>query len=157
LIDMSDKRICELEECTAKHYGHGWCHLHWRRQRRHGTTGAWTPLHRFADLIEPDRSTEDGCWVFQGTRRNDGYGQFGTARRVHVAHRWFYEQVVGPVEPGFELDHLCRNRRCVRIGHLETVSHRENVLRSRRLTPPEHFAARGRSLAAEIDASKALA
>jgi len=39
--------------------------------------------------------------------------------------------LVGPIPRGMELDHLCRNRRCVRISHLEMVTSVENHRRTR--------------------------
>lgn len=36
----------------------------------------------------------------------------------------------GPLPPGLELDHLCRNKSCVRPDHLEAVTHRENMRRA---------------------------
>jgi hypothetical protein len=35
----------------------------------------------------------------------------------------------GPIHDGTEIDHLCRNRRCVNPDHLEAVSHLVNVRR----------------------------
>jgi len=40
-----------------------------------------------------------------------------------------YESVKGPIPPGFEPDHLCRNRRCINPAHLEPVTRRENLRR----------------------------
>jgi len=37
--------------------------------------------------------------------------------------------LVGPIPAGLQLDHLCRNRACVRPDHLEPVRSRENTLR----------------------------
>lgn len=37
-------------------------------------------------------------------------------------HRRVYEREVGPIPAGMELDHLCLNRRCVNVLHLEAVS-----------------------------------
>lgn len=79
------------------------------------------------------------CWSWVGSRRKAGYGTFlvpRDGRRVRgvVAHRWAYESLVGPIPPGFHLDHLCRNTVCVNPAHLEAVSRAEN--QRRRLDPP---------------------
>lgn len=50
-------------------------------------------------------------------------------RRKHLAHRWGYRTFVGPFDELLEIDHLCRNRACVRFDHLEPVTHAENMLR----------------------------
>jgi hypothetical protein len=47
------------------------------------------------------------------------------------AHIWAYEDAVGPVPPGLELDHLCQNKLCVRPDHLDPVTHTENRRRGR--------------------------
>ena len=72
---------------------------------------------------------DDGCWEWTGHRNAKGYGtvKMGKSRR-HV-HRWFWEQIHGPVADGLELDHLCRNRACVNLDHLEAVTHQENMRR----------------------------
>lgn len=46
------------------------------------------------------------------------------------AHRWFYEQLVGDIPEGYEVDHLCKVTSCVNPAHLEAVTKRENVARS---------------------------
>jgi HNH endonuclease len=76
-----------------------------------------------------DTSTD--CWLWTGTVATNGYGRAWDRerKRARPAHRYSYEMFVGPVPDGKELDHLCRNRRCVRPDHLEAVVHRENVLR----------------------------
>lgn len=83
-----------------------------------------------------DRSGE--CWVWIGWRTSGGYGGFDLTEPEaggHIpAHRFAYEQEVGPIPPGLELDHLCRNTACVRPDHLEAVTHRENVLRGNGIT-----------------------
>jgi len=70
---------------------------------------------------------EDGCWAWTGATAGPGYGQFG---RNGLAHRVAYERAFGPIPEGMEIDHLCRNRRCVNPDHLDAVSHEENLRRS---------------------------
>jgi hypothetical protein len=70
------------------------------------------------------------CWLWKASKYKDGYGQFYPVHgRPHAAHKWLYEQLNGPVDPGIELDHMCRVRHCVNPEHLEPVTHRENTLR----------------------------
>jgi hypothetical protein len=71
-----------------------------------------------------------GCWEWTGQLRTAGYGTLYVRGEGFVqAHRWMYEQHVGPIPDGMQLDHLCRNRRCVNPAHLEPVTNRENCLR----------------------------
>lgn len=49
--------------------------------------------------------------------------------RVKYAHRAMYEQEVGPITEGLELDHLCRQTMCVNPSHLEPVTHAVNLRR----------------------------
>lgn len=77
----------------------------------------------------------DGCWEWDHI--SPGTGGYGVVRyngRQMVAHRAVYEILVGPIPEGLTLDHLCRNRACVRPDHLEPVSMRENVLRGKAVT-----------------------
>ena len=69
------------------------------------------------------------CWEWTASTQTQGYGQTTYSGRRWLAHRVAYELMVGPIPEGLTLDHLCRNRICVRPGHLEAVTNRENVLR----------------------------
>lgn len=71
-----------------------------------------------------------GCWLWGGYLEENGYGRLTVDGKPAWAHRVAYELFVGPVPEGMELDHLCRNRRCVNPRHLEPVSHQENMCRS---------------------------
>lgn len=69
------------------------------------------------------------CWIWQLSTVGAGYGRFQVDGKKHLAHRWHYEQVHGQIPDGLELDHLCRQYRCVNPDHLEPVTHIENVRR----------------------------
>lgn len=74
---------------------------------------------------------EDGCWLFQGAAQSSGYMQVSVEGRKVLAHRHVYQTLVAPIPAGLELDHLCRQRRCVNPAHLEPVTHAENTRRAR--------------------------
>ena len=79
-----------------------------------------------------------GCWVWSGGKTK-GYGvirERGRKGRLRLAHVVMYEMVVGPVPDGWEVDHLCRVRACVRPSHLEAVTgmvNRQRQAAARRL------------------------
>lgn len=98
-------------------------------------TGSRAPLaERFATKID---RTEGGCWLWLGYVDAAGYGRIrlgGRGEPVGYAHRVSYEQHVGPVPDGHELDHLCRVRRCVCPTHLDPVPHVVNFARGAHLS-----------------------
>jgi hypothetical protein len=86
------------------------------------------------------RKTDD-CWLWTAGL-NGGYGVYTIGGRPRPAHRLAYEELVGPVPDGLQLDHLCRVRRCVNPAHLEPVTSKENT---RRGTAVDVIAERQRS------------
>jgi hypothetical protein len=86
---------------------------------------ARTPEERFWPKVQKG----DGCWLWLAARLANGYGVFSYGGRPVYAHRFVYELTFGPLPEGTEIDHLCRNRWCVRPDHLEAVPHVENVRR----------------------------
>lgn len=73
--------------------------------------------------------SENGCWDWQLSRDDDGYGRITYGGRAGHAHRFSYQYFVGPIPAGLCLDHLCRVRHCCNPLHLEPVTPRENTLR----------------------------
>lgn len=76
----------------------------------------------------------DECWFYAGHINSNGYGLvFSEGKRIY-AHRVMYEAHKNGVPKGLQIDHLCRNRRCVNPEHLEPVSRKDNILRGNGLT-----------------------
>jgi hypothetical protein len=70
-------------------------------------------------------SPETQCWEWNGYK-HDGYGRFSINSNRIMAHRYAYEQLIGPIPEGLVLDHLCRNRPCVNPRHLRVVTRTVN-------------------------------
>lgn len=84
-------------------------------------------------LITKIAAGQGGCWIFTGSLDQKGYGKFTFDGHNIQAHRASYLIFVGNIPNGLQLDHLCRNPRCIRPDHLEPVTPKENIRRSARV------------------------
>lgn len=66
------------------------------------------------------------CWIWTAATVANGYGIFRIRPGNRVAHRVSYEWKNGPIPTGYEVDHMCFNRACVRPSHLRLLTHTEN-------------------------------
>lgn len=78
---------------------------------------------------ERDRGYSSFCWIWDGATNCYGYGYLHYKGIHHKAHRLTYTWYVGPITDGLQIDHLCRNRDCVRPDHLEEVTIEVNCQR----------------------------
>lgn len=67
-----------------------------------------------------DKSGE--CWNWTGLISPEGYARFSTT----LAHRTAYEMTAGTIPAGMCIDHICRNRKCVRPEHLRLATYKQN-------------------------------
>jgi hypothetical protein len=58
------------------------------------------------------------CWPWAGQINAAGYGVAGGP----LAHRKVYEVFYRPIPEGLQLDHLCKNTRCVNPKHLRVIA-----------------------------------
>ena len=72
-----------------------------------------------------DLTTTDMCWNWTGTKHSSGYGKFSQS----YAHRWSWEWFNGEkIPPGMFIDHICKNKLCVRPDHIRTVTPWQNTI-----------------------------
>lgn len=73
------------------------------------------------------------CWEWTAALGSKGYGAYNnpypTPSHAAGAHRLSYAWSNGKIPTHLQIDHLCRNRICVRPSHLEAVTSRENLMR----------------------------
>lgn len=73
------------------------------------------------------------CWEWQGHQTEAGYGIFSFGHSPGTggaAHRIVYQVLVGPIDDGLTLDHLCRNPSCVNPEHLDPCTMSVNTRRA---------------------------
>lgn len=87
-----------------------------------------TQHQRFLAKLPPERE-KDSCWLWLGSKRKTGYGNFHYNGKQGTAHRYSYEYHKGVIPKELEVDHECNNPSCVNPMHLRLLTPRENTLR----------------------------
>jgi len=118
---------------------YGYCHcgcgertaiMQWDEPRLGYTKGAprkFVAGHNRRCKLTYTINPDTGCWVWDGSVNTSGYGQFRRNGKMTVAHRYFYEQLVGPVPDGLDLHHTCEIRNCVNPTHLVPLTTKEHL------------------------------
>lgn len=90
-------------------------------------------IQRYRDKILNTVARGNFCHLWLGPFDKDLYGRFNFHHEgrkiICYAHVLVYQILRGTYPTDFELDHICRNTRCVNPDHLEPVPHRTNTLR----------------------------
>jgi hypothetical protein len=106
------------------------------------TTSTMTGVQSQSGKVDPDdlrdlwlergrlKIGEDGCWEWQGSRDQCGYGRIvykAGSRSFGLVHRLVYWLCNGEIRPEDEVCHHCDNPPCCNPGHLFRGSHTENM------------------------------
>lgn len=75
--------------------------------------------------VQKNKIIKTHCVVWAAGKSN-GYGMFWTGTKCDWVHRWVWEEANGPIPPGYEIDHRCENKSCVRLSHLRLATKPQN-------------------------------
>lgn len=87
-------------------------------------------------MSRPSTSKEvniEDCWLYARVVDKRGYGTISVwlkdEKRMTTccAHRVMYENMVGAIPEGLELNHLCEVKTCINPDHLEAITHKQNM------------------------------
>jgi len=92
----------------------------------------WSKVNKETVVTSPYVDTP--CWVWTASLKEKGYGQYSIAGKPCLAYKYSYEQNVGKVPDYMTIDHICRNRPCVRPDHLRLLTQKQNNEASDSLT-----------------------
>lgn len=88
----------------------------------------------------------DSCWIWTGSTRS-GYGRVSAwydFKAISIlVHRVSYIIHYGSIPEGFEIDHECRNTRCLNPAHLNPKTPKQNTVAAR---PPKSHCPSGHEL-----------
>lgn len=126
-------RLCCFDGCGRPYKGRGYCESHLQQLRRSGYVRPLLPVGlSLADRFGAKVDRSGSCHLWLGRLNRDGYGHInrggGRGAPEVGAHRLAWELANGrPVPAGFEVDHRCHVRHCVKPDHLRLATHKQNM------------------------------
>lgn len=86
-------------------------------------------------------TTHSGCIVPTSHKLNqDGYFRKRFKDGIVMYHRYVWEQVNGKVPEGHEIDHMCKNRACCNIDHLQMLDRTTHLVKTNKERYADRFA-----------------
>lgn len=125
-----DDVTCSVAVCDRERYHRQpYCHRHYFWSRERGGEVPTLPVWPTAlERATAKARRENGCLLFTGSTVS-GYGRIWADGRCQMVHRVAWESANSPIPENMQIDHLCRNRACFNVEHLEVVTKAENLSR----------------------------
>lgn len=71
----------------------------------------------------------DECILWTGYAPPGGYGRISFRGHSQYVHRVIWRLTMGPIPPSQTIDHLCEQKLCINVEHMEVVGRGENARR----------------------------
>jgi hypothetical protein len=83
-------------------------------------------LERLVTKIQEPFDAHNDCWIWIGRMDRNGYGRICVKNTLKLAHRVSHELFNGAIPSGYDIDHLCKNKKCVNPDHLKSLPKHEH-------------------------------
>lgn len=122
--------ICSVPKCGKTVKSKGMCSMHYERWRLYKDPNYDPKIRKFAERFWARvNKHSSGCWIWQGSHNELGYGLIRIDKKVYRAHRIAWELTHGTRIPkGKQVCHSCDNPSCVRPEHLWLGNMSSNIL-----------------------------
>ncbi len=117
-------RVCEVDGCDRKHFGRGYCQMHYCRWRATGDVHTVRAGHRFGEVDPAQRLSarsvpRGDCLVYAGGRpQRSGHRAMGFRGRYVGVHRVAWILANGDIPEGISVLHRCDVPDCINVNHL---------------------------------------
>ena len=119
-------RTCTFEPCGRPLLARGLCTGHYAQRRRGEDLSRLRQDISLSEKVDALIDKSGDCWEWQGFIHHSGYGVITFRGQKVIVHRFVYQADRGDIPKGMHIDHICRNRSCVRGSHLRLVTPKQN-------------------------------
>lgn len=124
---------CAFDGCGRPVISRGLCQSHYLQKRKgEQLRPLQQQIHGLSEeerfIARTDTKSVKECWIWNASRRPDGYGQWRRADgQIELAHRASWRLFRTEIPKGAHILHKCDNPPCVNPTHLFLGSHADNM------------------------------